>query len=758
MGSSNHDRVELLLAKMTLTEKVGQLNQKMLGWNAYRREGDALSLTDAFREEVGRYGGMGALYGVFRADPWSAVTFSTGLGAKESAKVANQIQKYVKENTRLGIPVLLSEECPHGHMAIDGTLLPTNIGVGATWNPELYRKVTELVAKEVRSRGAHLGLISTLDMARDPRWGRTEECYSEDPYLAARLAHAAIEGLQGTGRAHLRSQDGIAAVAKHFVAQGGGEGGRNAAPVAIGERELREIHLPAAHAAVQAGAMAVMAAYNEIDGVPCHGNPRLLRKLLRDEWGFDGFVMSDGCALDRLVSLTGSSERAGRMALEGGVDLSLWDSVYPDLEKAVQTKVVKEELINEAVRRILHVKFELGLFDNPYVEEERWQTSVGFEEIRNSSLQLARESLVLLENKAGFLPLSTVGHIAVIGPNADSLSAQLGDYTPPQRPGRGKTVRIGMAEVAGPNVTVTYARGCGIMDPSKAGFAEAIEVAKRADVVVLVLGGSSERDFGVQFDSNGAAILDERLREMDCGEGVDVADVKLPGVQLELAREISNLGKPIVGVLIQGRPYALGDLPELCKGLLCAWYPGPYGGTAIAEVIFGMTNPGGRLPISIPRSSGQLPVFYNRKDGSGDLPYLDLPKGARYPFGFGLSYTKFEYSELRVDVGSSHRVRVELTVKNVGNREGAEVVQLYLRREQCSVTPRIKELKGVQKIWLEPGRTQVVKFELGKSELSIWNPDMYFVIEPGKFFVHIGGDSQSPALIGDFTLTQETNS
>ncbi len=753
MSLSNDRRVDELLAKMTLTEKVGQLNQKMLGWNAYRREGDRIELTEAFHSEVAKYGGMGALYGLFRADPWSAVTFSTGLGAKESAKVANQIQRYVRENTRLGIPVLLSEECPHGHMAIDGTLLPTNVGIGSTWNPDLYRKATELVAKEVRSRGAHLGLISTLDMARDPRWGRTEECFSEDPYLAAHLAEAAIEGLQGHGRAHIGSQDGIAAVAKHFAGQGGGEGGRNAAPVAIGERELHEIHLPAAHAAIKAGAMSVMAAYNEIDGVLCHANPKLLTKLLRDKWGFDGFVMSDGVALDRLVSLAGSKAKAGRMALHAGVDLSLWDNVFPDLEQAVASGVVPINLVDQAVRRVLRAKFELGLFEEPFVDEDRWQVAVGFEEIQHTSLQLARESLVLLENPQGLLPLAMTGSIAVIGPNADSLYSQLGDYTPPQRPDTGHTVRKGVFDVAGSSVRVGYAHGCGVMDPSRAGFEQAILTAKQADVVILVLGGSSERDFGVQFDSNGAAILDERKREMDCGEGIDVSNIELPGVQLELARELKALGKPIIGVLIQGRPYALGDLPELCDALICAWYPGPFGGIAIAEAIFGKLNPSGRLPVSIARSSGQLPVFYNRKEGSGDLPYLDLAKGTRYPFGYGLGFSKIVYSQLRIaGTPDKHTFHVSATIENVGLFAGFEVVQLYISREQGSVTPRRRELKGLKKVWIEPGQTTSVEFVLGHEELGVWNYEMHFGLEAGRVQVMVGGDSRSSRLQGALTI------
>ena len=351
------ERVENLLSHMTIKEKVGQLNQKMYGWDAYKRSKDGIVLTEEFMNQVAFGEGMGALYGLLRSDPWSKVTFENGIPTHDSAKIANMVQRYMIENTRLGIPVLLSEECPHGHQALDGTMIPTNIGAGSTWNPELMEEIYAHVAEEVRSRGAHLGLISTLDILRDPRWGRSEECYSEDPYLASRMTVAAVNGLQGDATG-LHKQQKIVAVLKHFAAQGSGEGGRNAAPANIGERELREVHLPGMKAGVEAGALGCMAAYNEIDGVPCHANAKLLTGILRDEWGFEGIVMADGVAIDRLVLQAGDYEAAAAMALAAGVDLSLWDTSFTTLEKSVENGKAKlSVLIEQFVESLYQILF-----------------------------------------------------------------------------------------------------------------------------------------------------------------------------------------------------------------------------------------------------------------------------------------------------------------------------------------------------------------------------------------------------------------
>lgn len=752
---SIEERVDDLLSRMTLKEKVGQLNQKMYGWDAYQRTEHDIELTDAFKREVAFGDGMGALYGLFRADPWSAVTYENGIPAGESSIIANKVQRYVIEHTRLGIPVLLSEECPHGHQALDGTLLPVNIGAGSTWNPELIEQAYAHAAEEIRARGAHLALVSALDILHEPRWGRSEECYGEDPYHASRMTEAIVRGLQGRTPEELSRPDKVVALLKHLSAQGACVGGRNAGPANIGERELREIHLQGMKAGVEAGAMGCMAAYNEIDGVPCHMNAKLLTGILREEWGFQGIVMADGEAVDRLVQQTADSESAASAALAAGVDLSLWDKAFTTLENAVMTGVTDEERIDRAVRRVLRLKFLLGLFDQPFTDETTAARVIGNEAFRRTNLQVARESAVLLKNEGNQLPLSkTLKRIAVIGPNAHQLYNQLGDYTSTQREGKGTTVLEGIRMAAGRETEVVYAKGCGIRDESKAGFAEAVSAAKDADVAVLVLGGSSARRFDQGFDTNGAAIITAgNPSEMDCGEGVDLSDLRLGGVQEQLVKEIAATGTPVVAVLIQGRPHALTGIVDACDAILCGWYPGQEGGQAIGEILFGDVNPSGRLAVSLPRSTAQLPVYYNQKDPGRKRVYRDITSDPLYPFGYGLSYTTFDYGQPRllqtsissIELENECSVVIEVDIENTGAMRGAEVVQLYIKDMEASVTRRIIECKGFHKVELAPGERKTVIFRLTHEELAIWDSEMQFKVEPGNVKIMIGSDSQHTA-------------
>ncbi|MFD1173432.1 glycoside hydrolase family 3 N-terminal domain-containing protein [Oceanobacillus picturae] len=745
-------RVDDLISKMTLTEKVGQLNQKLYGWEAYEKKGRDITLTKTFTDEVHRWDGIGVLYGLFRADPWSARTYKNGITAAESPKLANQIQRYILENTRLGIPALLSEECPHGHQALDGTMISTNIGVGSTWNPQLMKDMYQHIANEIRRRGAHLGLISTLDIMRDPRWGRSEECFGEDPFLAASFTRAVVDGLQGGPFEKLASSNRIGAILKHFSAQGAGEGGINAAPAVIGERELRDIHLPAMKAGAEAGAAGCMAAYNEIDGVPCHANKGLLTGILRDEWDFKGIVMADGVAIDRLEMQTGSYVKAAATALDAGVDVSLWDESFTNLEEAVKTGLVTEEDIDRSVRRVLTLKFSLGLFENPYVEEETATTTAGAETVRQANIQVARESVVLLKNEGNQLPLqSKHKRIAVIGPNADSIYNQLGDYTSTQKEGKGTTVLEGIKKIAPNGTEIVYAKGCGIREGSPEEIREATEKAKDADVIVLAVGGSSSRDFDIRFDTNGAAFPGEQPADMDCGEGMDLADLNLGGMQESLIEELGKLGKPMVGIVIQGRPHAIGSLVESSQSVLCAWYPGQEGGTAIAEILFGHVNPSGKLPVSIPRSSGQLPVYYNHKDMGRLLPYRNMEATPLFSFGYGLSYTTFNMSACQLsrdsislnELNEGATVTLEVTIENTGAVDGAEVVQLYRYDAEASVTSRIRELKGFKKLFLQSKEKQTISFSIGKDELSIWNNKMEYCAEPGLIQWYVGGNSKA---------------
>ncbi|MGW6020285.1 glycoside hydrolase family 3 N-terminal domain-containing protein [Streptomyces sp. NPDC055099] len=746
------DRVRDLLSRMTLTEKVGQVNQRMYGWDAYERTAEGHRLTDAFRAEVAAFDGMGALYGLQRADPWSGVTFADGITAADAARVADSVQRHIMSSTRLGIPVLLVEEVPHGHQALDGTVLPVNLAVGATWDPELYEAAAAGAAAELRARGGHVALVSALDLVRDPRWGRAEECFGEDPYLAARFTEALVRGMQGDGTSY--APDRAAVVLKHFAGQGATVGGRNSAATELGPRELHEIHLVAARAGVRAGAAGVMAAYNEFDGLPCAANRELLTGLLRERWGFTGLVMADGCALDRLVRLAGDPVAAGALALDAGTDLSLWDGCFPRLADAVRRGLVSEDALDAAVARVLTLKFRLGLFERPYVGGKTRESPHALEEL---SERLARESVVLLGHDGATLPLAAPPRIAVIGPNADALPQQLGDYTAPQRPGTGLTVLDGIRAVAPPGVDVTYARGCELVGDDHSGVAEAVALAAGADTAVLVLGGSSAREADTRFDSNGAAVISSGAPVgMTCGEGVDLAELGLPGGQSALLDAVAATGTPVVVVLVQGRPHAVPELSGRARAVLCAWYPGPWGGRAVADVLFGRAEPVGRLPLSVPRSAAQLPVFYNAKD-HGYRGYVDQPASALHAFGHGLSYTRVEYGEPRLSRTRAPVTDPALTctvaVTNTGARPVRETVQLYVRRLSGSCSwPRLRELRGFARVDLAPGERAEVAFVVEADTLSSLDRALESVVEPGELLLETGpsSDRTSGALL---TLT-----
>jgi beta-glucosidase len=587
--------------------------------------------------------------------------------------------------------------------------------------------------------------------------------HSEDPFLAARMTTAVVRGLQGDGQLDLQREDKLIAVLKHFCAQGACVGGHNTGPASIGQRELNEIHLPGMKAGVAAGALACMAAYNEIDGLPCNADPYLLTEVLRNQWGFRGIVMADGGAVDRLLVQAGDHEAAAALALTAGLDLSLWDTAFTTLESAYHHGKITEAAINVAVSRVLRLKLLLGLFDRSYTDESLPSRTIGIERSRQLNLRIAQESIVLLKNQLQILPLKkTINRIAVIGPNADSLYNQLGDYTSNQLPGVGITILEGIRRTVAKTTEIRYAQGCGIRNASKNGFNEAMEAAKDADVIILVIGGCSTRDFDVQFDTNGAAIVSDTVTEMDCGEGVDIADLELGGVQVELAKQLVSTGIPVIVVLIQGRPHAIPWIADHCDAVLCGWYPGQEGGQAIADVLFGDYNPNGKLPVSIPYSTSQLPVHYNYKDiGSSSMNYLDMPGSPLFPFGFGLSYSSFAYSDLRflseeINIDAlerGERLEISVHVSNVRGRGGAEVVQLYIRDLEASVTRRVQELKGFEKIWLDAGECRVVRLSLGYEELAIWNREMRFLVEPGNVEIQVGGSSMN-TLKGRITISR----
>lgn len=732
------ERVNDLLSHMTLREKVGQLNQRLYGFRSYERKGDEITLTKETIEEAKYFGGLGVVYGLYRADPWSAKTEENGLSKEYAIKGYNLLQRCCLEHSRLGIPLLLSSECPHGHQALDGYLLPVNLAAVATFDPKLYKEAVSVCAHQLKQMGVNLSLVSALDVARDPRWGRTEECFGEDPYLCSCFAKAAVEGTQS---------EGVAMVAKHFCAQGETTGGVNASAARIGERELREIHLPAAKACCEAGVKGVMAAYNEIDGVYCHMNHHLLTEILRDEFGFDGIVMADGVALDRLQEAVGDEPHAAALALFAGVDVSLWDNVFPYLEDAVKDGLLDESLLDEAVKRVLTLKFEQGLFEHPYLPEDSKEESYTMEKYPQS-LQLARESVVLLKNQ-DVLPLKTSDQkILVLGPSADDIYRMLGDYTPPVSDENSFTLLKGLEYLAGDRIIKT----CSYTALTEEKKKEVQKLIDWADVVIMAIGGSSSRFGGALFDNNGAAVVQGTQKDvskdsdlvrknkeawaMDCGEGMDSSTLSLPGDQLDWFLFVRESNKPLISIVVAGRSYAISEIASKTDALLYSFYPGPYGGLALAQLLYGQESPSGRLPISIPAHVGQLPVYYNPKRSYEAMKYWDEEDHALYEFGEGFGYGQLSYENMTLQKETDHdsfTYKVTFSVSNKSDADDFAVPQLYVRDIAASTVRRVRELKGFTKTSLKAGQTKQISIVLDKAAFTIWNLNMKQVVEPGEF-------------------------
>lgn len=745
------ERAKDLLSRLTLREKVGQLNQRLYGFNSYVCKGDHIELSKEFMDEAEHWGGIGLLYGLFRADPWSKKDYQNGLSGKNTIKAYNMIQEYVISKSRFSIPALMCEECPHGHQALDGYLLPVNLAVGCSFNPELTKKAFSVCAEQLASLHIDFALISMLDILRDPRWGRSEECYSEDPYLASVMASAVIKGM---------NEKGIDVVAKHFCAQGVTTGGINASAAAIGERELREIHLPAARSAVKAGAKGFMAAYNEIDGIPCHANEWLLKDLLRKELGFNGIVMADGRAVDRLNTVVASSEEMSALAMNSGVNVSLWDHAFSTLEEAITKGFVSIDVIDESVLKVLTLKFERGLFDNPFIKEEE-PKQFNFR-THPETLKLAEETPVLLKNDNGTLPFSAKDKtIAVIGPAADDIYAQLGDYTPPVKPDSALPILNGLKEYASVKATILGITSPFPTDPSlqEKYITDAMNTARKSDKIVVVLGGSSSRFENIQFQDNGAVSsinnTGDFLSLTDCGEGVDIADLNLPDWQLELLSSLKTVGKPIVTVILAGRPYAIKEVSSLSDALIYSFYSGPAGSVALSKILFGEIAPSGRLSVSLPNASGQIPTFYNYKS-SYVSRYYDCKFTPKYHFGYGMTYTDFEFSnfscsstEIPLNELENRTIKINFTIKNVGNIKAHAVPQLYIRDKIASATPRVKELKAFTKIELLPNEEKSCSLELNAESLKVWNRNMQFVVEKGEFeiFIYEGTENRWQGMI-----------
>ena len=733
---SADERAEDLLKRMTVEEKLGQLLCP-LGWPMYDKvSADNVTISDAYRDFIqNQHGGM--LWAVFRADPWTKKTLETGLDPTLAAKAYNALQRYAMDSTRLGIPIILAEEAPHGHMAIGTTVFPTGIGLASTWDTDLLEEVGRVIGAELQAQGATIGYGPVVDLSREPRWSRVEETFGEDVHLTSQMAAAMVRG---------SSSQGIVSTVKHFVAYGVPEGGHNGNPSIIGMRDLRENVLPTFKAAIDAGAQSVMTSYNSLDGIPTTCNKHLLTGVLRDEWGFKGLVVSDLESIDCLQTVqlvAASRQEAGELALNAGVDVDLGAHCYAQLKESVEKSRVRKAVLDQAVKRVLVRKFEAGLFDHPYVDEMAAAGLVRTPEHVEVAAQAVREGVLLLKNN-GVLPLSKDMTVALIGPNADNPYNQLGDYTAPQAEDHVVTMREGL-EAKG--INVHYVKGCSIRDTDHSSIAQALVATMLSDVAVVVVGGSSARDFKTEYIDTGAAVVDEdSVSDMEAGEGFDRASLDLLGRQNELLKAVRSVGKPVVVVYVEGRPLDKKWASEKADALLTMWYPGGEGGTALADVLFGDYNPAGRLPVSVPRDAGQLPVYYNKKNPRGH-DYVEMSADPLYPFGFGLSYTTFEYANLTVS-GCVPDVEVKVDVKNTGARDGDEVVQLYVIDPLASTVRPRKQLRAFDRVFVKAGETVPVTLKLGPDAFSLVDAARNTVIERGDFILQVGASS------GDIRLTE----
>ena len=730
---SPRERTCDLLSRMTPEEKIGQLC-KIRGFNMYERKGETCSLTADFLEFMKKRPG-GIVYGILRADWWTQRNRENGVPPEKIRDTVNLFQKEAVENTRLGIPFLLMEEAPHGLMALGATVFPTGLGMGAAWDSGLMERIGKVIGRECAAATIHSPSAPILDLAIDPRWSRVEECFSEDSYLVTKLSENMTRGML---KYHVNP------TLKHFVGGGACEGGHNAGTAHMGEIELHNTHLRPFRNCISAGARILMSTYHEVDGMPCTGSRRLLTEILRDELGFKGFVTADAGNVELMAfrRLAADNASAATMAIKAGADSESGQSdlasTGANLAEAYRRGLLSDADLDLAAGRVLEVKFELGIFEHPYVEGNP-ELVIGSHENREVAQEAARKSMTLLKNN-GILPfeLNSGATLAVVGPNADNLMNLLGDYTAPQRREDVISPLEGIqAEAAKRNISVISAPGCRIKKQDKSGFFAAVECARNADAVIFVAGGCSTKYGNVTIDpATGATqvpIASQEENDKESGEGTDRATLNLSGVQLDLFRELKKCGKPVVVVLVQGRPLLVNELMTEADALLLAWYPGMYGGKAIAEVLFGEYNPAGRLPVSIPENVGQLPVFYNTSTACRPQ-YIDSTGGPRLQFGYGLSYTSFHYSALRIE---GRRVLVDVT--NTGSRDGEEVVQFYLTDQVSSILRPYRELCGFSRIPVAAGETCTVSCELADEVLGYYDRELNFTVEPGMFTIAAGG-------------------
>jgi beta-glucosidase len=746
------ERIDDLMSRMTLKEKVGQLNLPAVFVDQLGK--DIPSKTEAckrftagsYTQEIGPACGFFGLAGQILHE-----------GARQQAEYFNELQRIALTQTRLKIPLMEDEEGTHGGMFPGATVFPEGLAVGSSFDMDLVKAIYAADAAEARAVGIHMLSTLVMETLRDPRMGRNEEAYTEDPYLYMRIGEAIVRATQGYD---ISAPDKVIAVLTDFPTQSEPASGLERGAIEVSDRSLRENFMPPWIGAItKAGGLGVMAGYPEVEDVPAHASVKWMNDVLRQEIGFQGVVESEGDGFSTLQyeHIVPTQKEAGVLALRAGVDLNItYEPAYlGPLVESVEEGRVPMALVDRAVRRVLEQKFRLGLFENPYVNVDRAVQVMHSQANQDLALRAGREGIVLLKNEKNLLPLKKdLKSVAVIGPNADDVMNQLGDYSPTKVPQHVTTMVEGIKAAVSTQTRITQVRGCGITGTDKSGFVDAVKAAKGADVAIVIVG---ER----QHDAEEGG----RHVESTDGEGHDVANLDLSGVQEDLIQAVFATGTPTVVVLINGRPLSTRWTSEHVPALVEAWEPGERGGQAVADVLFGNYNPSGRLAISVPRHSGQLPVYYNYKPSkaywsqegwSSDKGYADMPATPLYPFGYGLSYTHFDYSNLRVEpaeIRPGGEARVTVDVKNTGDRSGVETVQLYIHEKYAPVSTPVKQLRGFERLVLDPGETKTVTLKLTPEDLQLLDIDMRWRVVPGDFQIMVGRSSADITLEGSLKVT-----
>ena len=698
----NEKRVNALLAKMTIDEKIGQLTLYTTDWGS-----TGPTIREGYKNDI-RSGACGNLFN------------------SHTTEFVRELQKVAVEETRLKIPLLFGFDVIHGYK----TIFPIPLGEAASWDLGAIELSARVAAKEASAAGLNWTYAPMVDIGRDPRWGRVMEGAGEDTWLGCRIAEARVRGIQGN---KLGDPDAMLACVKHFAGYGAPIAGLDYNTVDMSERFFRDYYLPPYEAAVRAGAATVMTSFNDYDGVPASGNKFLLDNILRKEWGFEGFVVTDYTSINEMVNhgVVANDKEAGELALNAGVDMDMQGAVYQRfLKQSLKEGKVSQKQIDEAVRRVLRLKFDMGLFEDPYkyCNAEREKATLFSAENRAAAREVARKSIVLLKNEQAVLPLKKGQKIALIGPLGDNKSELMGNWNGAGNANDCVSLREGLSKPQWQTGSLSITQGCDFEGVDKSGFSAAINAAEQADVVIVAVGEKA----------------------MMSGEAAARAELGLPGVQEELVLELIKTGKPVVVVLMNGRPLAIPRIAEGATAILETWWLGTETGNAIADVLFGAYNPSGKLPMTFPRSVGQVPIYYNHKstgrpydpNSKWTSKYIDMPNAPQWPFGFGLSYTTFSYSEPKATVNASAKqILVTCSVTNTGKTAGEEVAQLYVHDLVGSVTRPVQELKGFQKIMLQPGETRELTFTLTERDLSFYRRDMTFGVEPGEYEVMVGGNS-----------------